>query len=177
MCARYFQKWETAAKYITFVSTEKLLRVIKDGTMSYLGFRCWPDHFAYVVIEGNITRPKPVTSGRVNIPADSDRPAFLDWISREVRTILKRHTPAACAYKSIEPAARKNSDLLRRAQVEGVVQAVVHESGCQAITSHTKQQIKARIGFKGSAKDVDDALDGTPLQEFHTADYKEAALA
>jgi hypothetical protein len=101
----------------------------------------------------------------------------LSWISREIKTILTRHSPARCSYKSIEPLARKNSDLLRRAQVEGVVQAVVHEFGCKAVGSYTKQQLKARIGFKGTAKEVDEALDGTPLQEFHKPDYEEAALA
>ena len=77
--------------------------------MRYLGFRCWPDRFAYVVLEGAINKPKPITSGRVDIPADNDRPAFLNWISREVKTILARHTPVGCSYKSIEPLARKNS--------------------------------------------------------------------
>jgi Holliday junction resolvasome RuvABC endonuclease subunit len=145
--------------------------------MPYLGFRCWPDHFAYVVLDGTIAKPKPITSGRVEIPADSDRPAFLNWISREVKTILTRHNPARCSYKSIEPLARKNSDLLRRAQVEGVVQAVVHEFGCKAIGSYTKQQLKARIGFSGTAKEVAEALEDSPLQEFYGKDFEEAALA
>lgn len=145
--------------------------------MTYLGFRCWPDRFAYVVLDGIIARPKPITSGRVNIPADSDRPAFLNWISREVKAVLTRHNPACCSYKAIEPLARKNSDLLRRAQVEGVVQAVVHEFGCKAIGSYTKQQLKARIGFDGTAKNVAEVLEGSPLQEFWGTDYEEAALA
>jgi Holliday junction resolvasome RuvABC endonuclease subunit len=150
---------------------------VKQKAMQYLGFRCWPDQFTYVVLQGTVTAPKPVTSGTVKIPADSDRPAFLNWISTEVRTILKRHTPTGCSYKAIEPKAQKNSSLLRRAQVEGVVQAVVHESGCRDIASYTKQQIKARIGFGGTAKDVAQALDGGPLQEFSGNDFEEAALA
>ena len=142
--------------------------------MPYLGFRCWPDHFTYVVIDGTIGKPKSITSGRIEIPADSDRPAFLSWISREVKTLLTRHNPARC---SIEPLARKNSDLLRRAQVEGVVQAVAHEFGCKLIGSYTKQQLKAKIGFSGTAKDVANALDDSPLQEFYGTTFEEAALA
>jgi Holliday junction resolvasome RuvABC endonuclease subunit len=145
--------------------------------MLYVGFRCWPDHFTYVVLQGAITAPEPVASDKVEIPVDSDRPAFLNWISTEVRTILKRHTPAGCSYKAIEPLARKNSNLMRRAQVEGVIQAVIHESGCRRIASHTKQQIKARIGFGGTAKDVAKALNGGPLNEFVDTDFEEAALA
>jgi hypothetical protein len=90
---------------------------------------------------------------------------------------MKRHVPTRCSYKAIEPAARKNSPLLRRSQVEGVVQAVVHESGCTQIDSYTKQQIKARIGFVGSAKDVAEALDGSPLEEFSGTEFEESALA
>ena len=117
-----------------------------------------------------------VASEVVKIPADTDRPAFLNWISTEVRTLMKRHTPTNCSYKAIEPLARKNSSLLRRSQVEGVVQAVIHEFGCRQITSYTKQQIKARLGFDGTAKDVADALDGSPLEEFGGTDYEESAL-
>ncbi len=145
--------------------------------MKYIGLRCWPDKFAYVVLQGTLATPVPIDSGTVTIPDDTDRPAFLNWISSEVRTIVKRHTPTSCSYKAIEPAARKNSSLLRRAQVEGVVQAVVHELGCKLITSHTKQQIKARIGFEGSAKEVAQALDGSSLEEFGGTDYEESALA
>jgi hypothetical protein len=90
---------------------------------------------------------------------------------------MKRHAPTRCSYKAIEPSARKNSPLLRRSQVEGVVQAVVHESGCRQIDSYTKQQIKARIGFAGSAKDVAEALDGSPLEEFNGTEFEESALA
>jgi Holliday junction resolvasome RuvABC endonuclease subunit len=145
--------------------------------VGYIGLRCWPDQFTYVVLRGTVSTPIPFTSGTVTIPADSDRPAFLNWISTEVRTIIKRHAPIRCSYKAIEPSARKNSALLRRSQVEGVVQAVVHELGCTHIDSYTKQQIKARIGFAGSAKDVAEALDSTSLQEFSGTDYEESALA
>jgi Holliday junction resolvasome RuvABC endonuclease subunit len=145
--------------------------------MDYIGLRCWADQFTYVVLQGSVTAPVPVTSGTVKIPADSDRPAFLNWISKEIRAIVKRHAPIRCSYKAIEPSARKNSPLLRRSQVEGVVQAVVHELGCKQIDSYTKQQIKARIGFGGSAKDVAEALDGSSLQEFGGTDYEESALA
>jgi Holliday junction resolvasome RuvABC endonuclease subunit len=144
--------------------------------MSYLGLRCWPDHFAYVVLDGTIAKPNPITSGKVEIPADNDRPAFLDWISREVKTILTRHNPARCSYKSIEPRAKKNSNLLRRAQVEGVVQAVVHGFGCKTIGSYTKQQLKARIAFSGTAKEVAKALQDSPLQKFYGTQFEEAAL-
>jgi len=145
--------------------------------MQYLGLRCWPDHFTYVVVQGTVSAPVPITSGSVKIPADADRPAFLNWISTEVRTLIKRHTPTHCSYKAIEPAAQKNSSLLRRSQVEGVVQAVVYESGCRRIASYTKQQIKSRLGFEGAAKDVANALDAGPLREFSGTACEESALA
>jgi Holliday junction resolvasome RuvABC endonuclease subunit len=147
------------------------------GTMRYIGLRCWPDRFAYVVLEGDVRAPVVIASDTISIPADDDRPAFLNWISNEVRTILKRYPPSRCSYKAIEPTAFKNSDSLRRAQVEGVVQAVAHGSGCTQIASFTKQQIKARIGFDGAAKDVAQALKGGPLDELSGADFREAALA
>jgi Holliday junction resolvasome RuvABC endonuclease subunit len=145
--------------------------------MAYLGLRCWPDRFTYVVLSGTVSSPVVVTSGAVTIPADVDRPAFLNWISTEVKTLLKRHTPTHCSYKAVEPLARKNSNLLRRSQVEGVVQAVVYESGCHEIASFTKQQLKACLRFEGTAKDVAEALDASPLREFSGTDCEESALA
>jgi Holliday junction resolvasome RuvABC endonuclease subunit len=97
--------------------------------MRYIGLRCWPDRFAYVVLEGTVGAPILIASDTVTIPADDDRPSFLNWISKEVRTILKRYPQSRCSYKAIEPMAFKNSDSLRRSQAEGVVQAVAHESG------------------------------------------------
>lgn len=145
--------------------------------MRYIGLRCWPDRFTYVVLAGTVGAPILIASDTVTIPADDDRPSFLNWISKEVRTILKRYPPIRCSYKAIEPMAFKNSDSLRRSQVEGVVQAVAHESGCTEIASYTKQQIKARIGFEGAAKDVAKALKGGPLDELSRTDFQEAALA
>jgi len=66
---------------------------------------------------------------------------------------------------------------MKRSQVEGVVQAVVYESGCRQIASFTKQQIKARLGFEGTARDIAEALDDSPLKEFNGTDCEESALA
>lgn len=148
-----------------------------SATMNYMGLRCWPDKFTYVVLDGTVTSPRLIASDTVKIPTDNDRPAFLNWISTEVKTILKRYSPVRCSYKAIEPMAFKNSDSLRRAQVEGVVQAVAHDSGCTQIASYTKQQIKARIEFEGAAKDVAKALKGTNLDGVSGADFQDAALA
>src|SRR5882724_4720108 len=76
-----------------------------------LGIRCWPDKFAFVVLDGTGAEPKLVEYDVRKIPSDLPRPGFLDWISKEVKGILNRRHINEAAYKKIEPSAQKNASL------------------------------------------------------------------
>jgi hypothetical protein len=110
-------------------------------------------------------------------PTDLSRAGFLSWISNEVKAILGRRRINASAYKQIEPKAQKNTSLLHRAEVEGVIQAVLYESGCRDVTGLIKSQLKAALHFAGSAKEISAVLSGGPLEELLGCDSEEAALA
>jgi hypothetical protein len=142
-----------------------------------LGIRCWPDRFAFVVLGGSASRPELIEHGVRKFPTDLSRAGFLSWISNEVKGILGRRRINASAYKQIEPKAQKNTSLLRRAEVEGVIQAVLYESGCRSVTGLIKTQLKSTLHFEGSAKEISAALSGGPLEELLGKDAEEAALA
>ncbi len=141
-----------------------------------LGIRCWPDKFSFVVLEGSPSHPKLIEHDVRNFPTDLSRAGFLNWISHEVKGILLRRQVNEFAYKQIEPTARKNNSLMRRAEVEGVIQAVVYESGSHKISGLTKQQLKAKLHFEGPAGEVAKALLLGPLKELFGTEAEEAAL-
>jgi hypothetical protein len=142
-----------------------------------LGVRCWPDKFSFVVLDGSAVNPELIEHDVRRFPADLTRAGFLSWISSEVKGILSRRRISVAAYKQIEPNARKNSSLMRRAEVEGVIQAVLYESGCRDVSGLTKRQLKSALDFPDAASDVSDALLTSPLQELYGLDAEEAALA
>jgi hypothetical protein len=142
-----------------------------------LGIRCWPDRFAFVVLGGSATQPELIEHGIRKFPADLSRAGFLSWISNEIKGILGRRRINASAFKQIEPKAQKNTSLLHRAEVEGVIQAVLYESGCREVSGLIKSQLKSALRFDGSAKEVSGALLGSPLEELFGEDAEEAALA
>lgn len=141
-----------------------------------LGIRCWPDKFSFVVLDGSPSDPKLIEHDVRKFPADLTRAGFLNWISGEVKGILSRRRISRAAYKQIEPNARKNTSLMKRAEVEGVIQAVLYESGCRDISGLTKQQLKSKLRFKESATDIEDALLPSPLRDLYGQDVEEAAL-
>lgn len=142
-----------------------------------LGIRCWPDRFAFVVLDGTAVHPDLVEHGVRKFPTDLSRAGFLSWISNEVKAILARRRINASAYKQIEPKAQKNTSLLRRAEVEGVIQAVLYESGCRDVTALIKTQLKSALHFDGAAKEISAVLLSGPLEELLGKDEEEAALA
>jgi Holliday junction resolvasome RuvABC endonuclease subunit len=142
-----------------------------------LGIRCFPDKFAFAVLDGTSSKPELIEHDVRKIPSDLSRAGFLDWISKEVKGILGRRRVNEAAYKKIEPKAQKNANLLKRAEVEGVVQAVLYESGCRRISGFTKSQLKSRLGFEGPAGEVVDVLLSSPLRAQHGKDPEEACLA
>jgi hypothetical protein len=142
-----------------------------------LGIRCWPDRFSFVVLAGSAAHPELIEHDVRRFPADLSRAGFLSWISNEVKGILGRRRINGAAFKQIEPKAQKNSSLLRRAEVEGVVQAVLYESGCREVSGLVKSQLKSALGFDGLAKEVSAALLSSPLEELLGKEPEEAALA
>lgn len=140
-----------------------------------LGIRCWHDKFAFVVAKGPSTNPEIIESDVRKFPADLERAGFLNWISKEIKGVLHRHPIAAAGFKALEGTAFRTVEVVKRAEVEGVIQAVLYESGCKDVDGLTKQQIKAAIGYNGKAAEVVNALEGTAFAEMQ-ANIQDAAL-
>jgi hypothetical protein len=142
-----------------------------------LGLRCWAEKFAFVLIEGDVSSCQTIKSGVKKFPTDLSRPGFLNWISKELKGLLANHHVKTAVYKQQEFSPQANRGAIaRRAEVEGVVQAVLYENGCQDIEGLLKKQIKKMTDYTGSAADVLEVLSATPLKDHIGAETEEAAL-
>lgn len=142
-----------------------------------LGLRCWPEKFAFVLIDGDVSSCYTVKSGVKKFPTDLSRPGFLNWISKELKGLLANHDVKTAVYKEQEFSPQANRGLIaRRAEVEGVVQAVLYENGCKDVDGLRKKQLKKMTDYSGSAADVLEVLSTTPLRDHISADTGEAAL-
>jgi hypothetical protein len=141
-----------------------------------IGIRCWPDKFAFAVADGSVERPRVVEAKVVPFPSRLSRPGFLHWISEELKGILRRHHIDGAGFKSIEATARKNMSLLHRAEVEGVVQAVIYEAGCHSVGGLNKQQLKSRIKLNDRASELPQAAKDSGLMRGLANDCEDAVL-
>jgi Holliday junction resolvasome RuvABC endonuclease subunit len=142
-----------------------------------LGLRCWPEKFAFVLIDGTVSSCHTVKSGVKKFPTDLSRPGFLNWISKELKGLLTNHNVKTAVYKQQEFSPQANrGTIARRAEVEGVIQAVLYENGCQDINGLLKQQVKKMTGYSGSAADILEVLSTTPLKDHIGEETEEAAL-
>jgi hypothetical protein len=142
-----------------------------------LGLRCWPEKFSFVLIDGDPKSCRTIKSGVKKFPTDLTRPGFLNWISKELKGLLANHDVRTAVYKQQEFSPQANRGAIaRRAEVEGVVQAVLYESGCQDVDDLLKKQVKKMTDYSGSAADVLEVLSTTPLKDHIGAETEEAAL-
>ncbi len=142
-----------------------------------LGLRCWPEKFAFVILDGDMSSCRTVKSGVKKFPTDLSRPGFLNWISKELKGLLANNDVKSAVYKEQEFSPQANRGLIaRRAEVEGVVQAVLYENGCQDIDGLRKKQLKKMTNYSGSAGDVAEVLSTTPLRDHLGTECEEAAL-
>jgi hypothetical protein len=139
--------------------------------VAVIGFRCYGDALAYVVLDGAVDDPVLVEHDHLRMPR-GDRPQQLAWARKEVQEIAQRTAASGVAYKAAEPVARTKD--LARAEAEGVLQEALADLGLTPIR-RIKKQIKSDIGFAGPAGELEAALTG-PLAEL-PANRREAALA
>ena len=143
--------------------------------MRSLGFRCWKDRFAFVVLRGKQQSARLVAQEVRRAPTGAGRAEFLSWIRKSVREIIAKYDPDEVRYKTAEGSAR-NKDLAR-AQVEGVLQEAAYSRN-RIVTSKVKSQLRKDIcAFTGQAGYVQRALPQHGLTTLDVTDYREAALA
>jgi hypothetical protein len=136
-----------------------------------VGFRCFKDAIAYVVVDGDLEAPILVEQHHTRLPTGS-RGSQLVWVRMEVQEIIERAQPTAVAFKATEPVSRTRD--LARSEVEGVLQEAVGSVGLEPLR-RVKSQIRADLHFERSARYLESLLDG----DFGSipANRREAALA
>lgn len=143
--------------------------------MSSIGFRCWADRFAYVVLVGTVSSPTLVDHGICAAPTGHSRQQILQWLRKEAFEILDRHKPEKGFFKCTEPIAK--TKILHRGEFEGVLQEAGLSHACRlSIESCQKNQIKKATGFSGAAKDLSPLLSPSAISSLNKDNYREAAL-
>lgn len=145
--------------------------------MQSIGIRCGSDGFAFVVAAGTRGGPGLLLAESRKCPHDMTRACFLSWVRKEIQDLLNLHKIKSCRLKAVESIAPKNVATLHRAEVEGVVQAAIYDSGCKDIKSLYKSQLKSALAYEGPTGTIDERLASSPFENLHGTELREAALA
>lgn len=144
--------------------------------MPVIGFRCFPDGFSYVVLNGFQSAPVVVSNLRLTFPRDLSWGAKLSWCRRQVIEVLDQNQISAAALKSAEPVAKTKS--LPRSEVEGVIKETLFSHLGIECASRIKSQLKRDIaGFDQPARYLERVLTTTHLDHLNGPMFQEATLA
>lgn len=144
--------------------------------MKAIGFRCWKDRFAFVVLEGSQARPILVASKLRVAPPGLARYQVLSWFRENVQEVFETFRPGDGAFKVVEATSRTKD--LGRAEMEGVLQetAYSHEFGLP-IDRRLKSQLRKAIPVGDEpARYVHRVLNDVGLSQLDTERYRDAAV-
>ncbi len=142
-----------------------------------VGFRSFPDGFAYVVLNGTQESPEIVAKDRLSLPRNHSWPESLSWVRRQVSEILQVHDVEGACIKIIEPVAPRKSE--KRLQVEAVIMEYLYTTNSLECNLRIKSQLRRDIkDFTDAARYLERVLKDTDiLSELNTLQYQEATLA
>ena len=145
--------------------------------MASIGFRCWKDRFAFVVLEGTTGAPVVIDHGLRTAPVDHERPDALAWLRREVHELLELHSDVSIGfYKAAEGVSR--SPMAERHEFEGVLQeAAVSSNRHLPVAARVKSQIRRDTGFDRAARYVGQMREHPALAGLAADKYSDAVLA
>jgi hypothetical protein len=142
-----------------------------------IGFRAYSDGFSYVILEGSQSSIKVIENDRVKIPKNSDWPAGLSWVRKQLAEIFQNHEIVSSCIKTIEPSARTKSK--ERYQIEAIFHEYCYTSNSLLCITRINSQLKRDI------KDLNQPArylkrifnDNEQLAELDKPQYHEVALA
>ena len=142
-----------------------------------IGFRAYPDGFAYVVLDGTQRKPVVEAHDRLSFPKDMKLGETLAWLRKQLMEILEKHKPNRACVKAVEPLSKKKS--AERYRVEGIIIEVVHTTLKCECAIRIKSQLKRDIpDFKEPARYIERVLESCPsLKELKHPQYVEATVA
>ena len=142
-----------------------------------IGFRSFPDGFAYVVLRGSQAAPEVVANDRLCLPENHSWPACLSWVRKQLSELLQKHDANAACIKTIEPMARKKD--ARRLHIEAVMQEYLYTAHSINCSTRIKSQLRRDIiDFSDPARYVQKVLtECHVLADLNSSQYQEATLA
>lgn len=165
-------------EYINFLINSTHIAPMMEGVtaVAAVGFRCLPDGFVYVILDGTQRTPVLVARDRFVFPTGLSWGGKLAWTRRQVAEILEAHHVNSAGMKSPEPIAKTKS--LLRSEVEGVVKETVYARLGLECVSRVKVQLAADIsGFSDKPRYLSRVLTLRNLGDLKTDILQEAALA
>ena len=145
--------------------------------MASIGFRCWKDRLAFVVLDGSVSNPVLVDHGNGVAPRDVGRPDVLAWLRREVHEVLDANVGISTGFfRAAEKNSRARMD--GRYEFEGVLQeaAFSHQLNL-GLVARIKSQIKRDTGFAGPQSELGQLVTHPALASLAANTYEDAVLA
>jgi Holliday junction resolvasome RuvABC endonuclease subunit len=105
-----------------------------DHHMITLGLDSSKDGFFYVLVQTLGAETSVLMTSRATMPANMERAASLAWLGQEIEEITREYQIVAAVIKKAEWARTPTRATLERAEVDGVIQAALHNAG---VTSRT----------------------------------------
>ena len=142
-----------------------------------IGFRSFPNGFAYVVLKGIQEEPKIVEANRFICPKGAGWPESLSWVRRQVAELCDRFKLRGACIKTIEPMAMRKSK--ERLQIEAVLIEFMYSEKGLLCTTRIKSQLKRDIkAFEEPARYLARVLeDDESLKKLNHPNFQEACLA
>ena len=140
-----------------------------------IGIRCWSDHYAYVIMSGDASKPKLVASKNVPLPINEERGSQLSTFRRDIMGLLAQHDVKKAVFRSVEGNA-KSMDA-GRTEVEGVFQeACFSHVPTVPVRGLVKTQVKKLLHYDGRAKDVFTFFEQTSFTDLAKTHFAEAVV-
>lgn len=140
-----------------------------------IGFRCWPDRFSYVVLQGAADDPTVVAQAQTRFPNDLTGPRLFAWLREEAQNALEKHRPEVGFIKIAERG--RGSAVVGRLQAEAIIQEAAFSGSGLELHSRIKIQIKRDISFARPARYVDARVAEHDLAALNNDRFREACLA
>jgi hypothetical protein len=141
--------------------------------MAVIGFRCWGDKLAWIVLDGTVRVPAVVDHGHANVPANSTRAQQLAWLRREVIDVARAHDVNRAFLREVEGMAR-GAGTTTRYECHGVLQEAWHsERPDVPLEKRVMNQIKRDTGVAGREEIGDLIFDNDDLGTL-SASYRDA---
>lgn len=121
--------------------------------MISLGFRFTNREFTYIGIEGSFSNPTLLFAHTIKLPKDFSRPMALDWLHKELTSIISKHRIATISIKGMEPFANKNSlASVNRIENEALAFLVAAQKGIESVERIIDTNVAAKLRLEKKNK-------------------------